>query len=77
MEHLDLRRFREVNGLHAVPTRSVLYQVSVDAEQSEIEPGYSTDSGTRYARVSMLVTAVVLLMVIVAVVSAVSASLHL
>ncbi|MGZ3630194.1 MAG: hypothetical protein ACXVDN_21345, partial [Ktedonobacteraceae bacterium] len=74
---LGINRFREVKGLRAVPARSVPYQVSVDAEQSEIEPGNSTDSGTRYARVSMLVTALVLLIVIIAIVSAVSASLHL
>ena len=74
---LGISRFQEVKGLHAVPMRSVPYQISVDAERSEIEPGYSTDSGTRYARVSMLVTALVLLIVIIAVVSAVSASLHL
>ena len=73
---LGITRFREVKGLRAVPARSVPYQVSADAEQSEIKPGYSTDSGTRYARVSMLVTALVLLLVIIAVVSAVSASLH-
>jgi hypothetical protein len=74
---LGLSSFREEKGLRAITARSVPYQVSVGAEQSEISLGYSTDPGTRYARASMLVTALVLLLIIVAVVSAVSASVHL
>jgi len=73
---LGFSRFREVKGLRALAARSVPYQVPAGAGQSEIELGYSTDPGTRYARVSMLVTALVLLLIIIAVVSAVSASIH-
>jgi len=74
---LGFSRFREVEGIRAITARSVPYQVSIGAGQSEIKPEYSADPGTRYARVSMLVTALVLLLVIFAVVSAMSASIHL
>ena len=47
---LGFSRFREVKGLRAITARSVPYQVSVGAGQSEIKLGYSTDPGTRYAR---------------------------
>ncbi len=74
---LGFSRFREVKGLRAITARSVPYQVSVGAEQSEFELGYSTDPGTRYARISMLITALVLLLLIIAVVSAMNASIHM
>ena len=73
---LEFSRFRETKGLRALTARSVPYQVSMGTGQSEINFGLSTDSGTRYARGSMLVTALVLLLVIVVIVSALSASIH-
>ena len=74
---LGLSSFREVKGLRAITARSVPYQVFIGAEQSEFNPVYSIDPGTRYARASMLVTALVLLLIIIAVISAVSAFIHL
>lgn len=74
---LGFSHFREVKGIRALAARSVPYQVPAGAGQSKIKPGYSTDPGTRYARTSMLVTAQVFLLIIIAVVSAVSVSIHL
>lgn len=74
---LGFNRIKEVKGIPAITARSVPYQVSVGAEQSEFQLGYATDSGTLYARISMLVTALVLLLLIIAVVSALSVSLHM
>jgi hypothetical protein len=62
--------------LREIAARPVSYQVPDGAGQPEIEPAYSTDPDTRYARVRMLVTALVLLLVIVAKVSTESASIH-
>ena len=73
---LRLTRFRGANGLHALTARSVPFQVSVGAGQSEINLGLSTDQGARYARGSMLITAIVLLLTIVAIVAVLSTSLH-
>ena len=73
---LGLTRFRGANGLRALTARSVPFQVTLGAGQSEINLGLSTDPGARYARGSMLITAIVLLLFVVAVISVLSASLH-
>ncbi|HEY6286498.1 MAG TPA: hypothetical protein VIX20_12600 [Ktedonobacteraceae bacterium] len=73
---LGLTRFRGVNGLRTWTARSVPIQVTTGAGQSEINLGLSTDPGARYARGSMLVAAIVLLLVVVAIISVLSASLH-
>ena len=73
---LGLTRFRGANGLRSLTARSVPIQVTTGAGQSEINLGLSTDPGARYARGIMLVTAIILLLVVVAVVSVLSASLH-
>ena len=69
-------RSRKAHDLHTFTARSVPVQVTTGAGQSEINLGLSTDPGARYARGSMLVTAIVLLLIVVAVISALSASLH-
>jgi hypothetical protein len=73
---LGLTRFRGANGFRTLTARSVPIQVTTGAGQSEINLGLSTDPGAQYARGSMLVTALVLLLVVVAVISVLSASLH-
>ena len=73
---LGLTHFRGANGLRTLTARSVPIQVTTGAGQSEINLGLSTDPGARYARGIMLVTAIILLLVVVAVVSVLSASLH-
>jgi len=73
---LGLTRFRVGNGLRALTARSVPFQVTVGARQSEINLGLSTDPGTRYARGSMLVTAMVLLMFVVALIAILSTLIH-
>lgn len=74
---LGLTHFRGVHGLRDVTARSVPYPVTAGAGQSEINLGLSTEPGTRYARVSMVITAIVLLLFIVVVITVLSASLHL
>jgi len=73
---LGLTRFRGANSLRALTARSVPIQVTTGAGQSEINLGLSTDPGARYARGSMLVAAIVVLLAIAAVISVLSASLH-
>ena len=73
---VGISRSRGVRSLRTLTARSVPVQVSTSAGQSEINLGLSTDPGARYARGSMLVMAIVLLMVAVAVISVLSASLH-
>jgi hypothetical protein len=73
---LGLTRFRGANGLRALTARSVPFQVTAGTRQSEINLGLSTDPGTRYARGSMLITVIVLLMFVVAAISVLSASIH-
>jgi hypothetical protein len=73
---LGLTHFRGAHGLRTLTARSVPFQVSVGAGQSEIDLGLSNDPGTRYARGSMLITAILVLLVIVAVISVLSASFH-
>ena len=73
---LGFDRFRGANGLRTLTARSVPIQVTTGAGQSEINLGLSTDPGARYVRGSMLVTAIVLLMFVVAVISVLSASIH-
>jgi hypothetical protein len=75
-EALGFPRFRRANGLRALTARSVPFQVTTSAGQSEISLGLSSDPGTRYARGSMLVTAIVLLMFLVFVISVLSALIH-
>src|SRR5258708_2324042 len=73
---LELGRFRGAKGLRTLTARSVPIQVTTGAGQSEINLGLSTDPGARYARGSMLVMAIVLLMVVVVVFSLLGVSLH-
>jgi hypothetical protein len=73
---LGLARFRGANGLRALTARSVPFQVTTGARQSEINLGLSTDQGTQYARGSMLFTIIILLMFVVAAISVLSASIH-
>ena len=73
---LGLTRFREVSGLQRLTARSVPYQVTTGKSQSEINMGLSIEPGARYARVSMLITAAVLLLFIVVIISVLSAQLH-
>ena len=73
---LGLTRFRGAKGLQALAARSVPFQVTLGAGESEINLGLSTDPGARYARGSMLVMAIVLLMLVVAVTSVLSATIH-
>jgi hypothetical protein len=73
---LGLTRFRGANRLRALTARSVPFQVTLSAGQSEINLGLSTDPGAKYARESMLITAIVLLLCVVAVISVLSASIH-
>lgn len=73
---LGLTRFREASRLHALTGRSVPFQVIVGAGQSEINLGLSTEPGTKYARGSMLITAIVLLLFVVAVITVLSATIH-
>ena len=73
---LGRTRFGGVNGLRALTARSVPYQVTAGAGQSEINLELSTEPGTRYARASLLITAIVLLLFIVVVITVLSASLH-
>jgi hypothetical protein len=73
---VGLTHFRGGKGLQALTARSVPFQVSLGAGQSEMNLGLSTDPGTQYARGSMLAMAIVLLMFVVAVISVLSATLH-
>ena len=73
---LGLTRFRGAKGLQALAARSVPFQVTLDAGQSEINLGLSSDAATRYARGSMVVMAIVLMMFVVAVISILSATIH-
>ena len=73
---LGLTRFRGAKGLQALAARSVPFQVTLGAGESEINLGLLTDPGARYARGSMLVMAIVLLMLVVAVISVLSATIH-
>ena len=73
---LGLTRFRGAKGLQALAARSVPFQVTLGAGESEINLGLSTDPGARYARGSMLATAIFLLFVVVVVISVLSATLH-
>ena len=73
---LGRTRFRGAKGLEALTARSVPFQVTLGAGPSEIDLGLSTDAGTRYARGSMVVMAIVLLMSLVALISVLSTTLH-
>jgi hypothetical protein len=71
---LGLTRFRGANGLRALTARSTPFQVTLGAGQSEINLGLSNDPGARYARGSILITATFLLLVLVVIISVLSAS---
>jgi hypothetical protein len=73
---LGLSRFRGANGLRALTARSVPFQVTLGAGQSEINLGLSTEPGTQYARGSILIAAIVLLLFVIAVISILSVSIH-
>ncbi len=73
---IGLPRFSGENGLRALTARSVPYQVTTGAGQSEINMDLSTEPGTRYARVSMLIAAIVLLLFIIVAITVLSALLH-
>ena len=67
---------RKAHDLHTFTARSVPVQVTTGAGQSEINLGLSTDPGARYARGGILITAIVVLLFVVAVISVLSASIH-
>jgi hypothetical protein len=67
---------KSAHGLHALAARSVPFQVTTDAVQSEINLGLSTGPGDRYARGSMMVMAMVLLLTIIVLVSVWSSLMH-
>ena len=69
-------RSRKVHDLHTFTARSVPVQVTTGAGQSEINLGLSTDPGARYARGSMMVMACFILLMLIALVSVLNASLH-
>ena len=73
---LELRRSSGVRSLRTLTARSVPVQVSTGAGQSEINFGLSTDPGARYARGSMMVIACFILLMLIALVSVLNASLH-
>jgi hypothetical protein len=67
---------RKAHDLHTFTARSVPVQVTTGAGQSEINLGLSTDPGARYARGSMMVMACFILLMVIALVSVLNASLH-
>ena len=73
---LGRTRFRGAKGLETLTARSVPFQVTPDTGQSVMNFGLSSDAGTRYARGSMVIMAIVLLMCLVALISALSTTLH-
>lgn len=73
---LGFSPIRGASGLRALTARSVPFQVSEEARQTEINLGLSADSGTRYVRGSMLVTGFVLLLFFVGVIAVLSATIH-
>jgi hypothetical protein len=73
---LGLCRSRGVRGPRTLTARSVPVQMSTGAGQSEINLGLSTDPGARYARGSMMVMACFILLMVIALVSVLNASLH-
>jgi hypothetical protein len=64
------------HGLRTLTGRSVPVRVTTSAGQSDINLGLSSDPGARYVRGSMMVMACFILLMIIALVSALSASLH-
>ena len=73
---LRIRRTRGARGLSNITARSVPLQVTTGAGQSEINLGLSTDPGARYARGGLMVMASFILLVVIALISVLSASLH-
>jgi hypothetical protein len=73
---LGLYRSRGVRGLRTLTERSVPVQMSTGDGQSEINLGLSNDPGARYARGSMMVMACIILLMVIALVSVLNASLH-
>src|SRR5437764_15266070 len=66
---LGLTRFRGAKGLQALAARSVPFQVSLVAGESEINLALSSDPGAPYASVKMLVIELVFLMIVFALIS--------
>ena len=64
------------HGLRALTARSVPFQVTTDAGQSEINLGFSTGPGDRYARAGIMVMAMVLLLTIIVLISVMSSLMH-
>ncbi len=63
-------------GLRAITARSVPVQVTTGASQSEINLGLSTDPSARYVRGSLMVLAMFLMLIVIAIISLLSTSLH-
>ena len=75
-EALGLGRSRSVRGLRAITARSVPYEATTVASQSEINLGLSTDPSSRYARGGFIVLAVFLMVIFIAFIVLLSATLH-
>ena len=73
---LGLGRSRNVRGLRAITVRSVPYEVTTVASQPEINLGLSTDPSSRYARGGLMVMAMFLMLIVIAIISLLSTSLH-
>ena len=59
---------RGAHGLRTLTGRSVPVQVTTGAGQSDINLGLSSDPGTRYVRGSMILTAMFLLLIVIAII---------
>jgi hypothetical protein len=75
-EALGLGRSTSVRGLRAITARSVPYETTVGASQSEINLGLSTDPSSRYARGGVMVMALFLMVVLIAIIVLLSTTLH-
>lgn len=75
-EALGLGRSSSLHGLRAITARSVPYEAAVGASQSDINLGLSTDPSSRYARGGLIVMAFFLLVVLIAIIVLLSATLH-
>jgi hypothetical protein len=69
-------RSRRIRGLRAITARSVPVEMTTGAEQSEINLGLSTDPSSRYARGGLIVLAMFLMLIVIAIISLLSTSLH-
>ena len=73
---LGLGRSRRLRGLRAVTARSVPFQASSAAGQSDINLGLSADPSSRYARGGLIVLAMFLMLIVIAIMVLLSATLH-